>query len=344
MTAPASIMSAALEERRIGRIAVVDLAPAPADSVTAAGSRSVATNGNRCRSSMSQTICPTRPWPMTMARPFSPGGGTAVSSGPSTLECSSRGVSRRATEASTGISAMVMEVTASVKLPAPRRHQAVARRHADDHEGELAARTQQQTRLDRRCPTHAEQARQADDERSLDGDQADHRGKQPERLPRQLAEIDVHADGEEEQAEQQPLERLDGSLDRLAELGFRQQQAGDERARAPSTVLPDRRRPRCRRSRTGWRRRTARWTPWRRRAGSSGAAAGGPTTTITADGQRRIGHRQHEPGHDRAALAVAEDGDEQQDRHDRHILRPAGSRSWCGRPSSTGGAGWRGPR
>ena len=39
------------------------------------GSRSVAMKGKRCRSSMSHTICPTRPWPTTMAWPLPPAGG-----------------------------------------------------------------------------------------------------------------------------------------------------------------------------------------------------------------------------------------------------------------------------
>ena len=40
----------------------------------------------------------------------------------------------------------------------------------------------------------------------------------------------AHADREEEDAEQQPLEGLDRRLDGLAELGLGQQQAGDEGA------------------------------------------------------------------------------------------------------------------
>ena len=46
-----------------------------------------------------------------------------------------------------------------------------------------------------------------------------------------LAEIDVHADRKKEQAEQETLERIDGGLDRLAEFGLGEQQAGDEGAK-----------------------------------------------------------------------------------------------------------------
>ena len=50
------------------------------------------------------------------------------------------------------------------------------------------------------------------------------------RLAQQFAHVDVHADGEEENAEQQSFERLDGRFDRLAVFGFGEQQAGDEGA------------------------------------------------------------------------------------------------------------------
>ena len=51
-----------------------------------------------------------------------------------------------------------------------------------------------------------------------------------QRIAQQLAHVDIHADGEEENAEQQPLERLDGGFDRLAVFGLGEQQAGDEGA------------------------------------------------------------------------------------------------------------------
>ena len=42
--------------------------------------------------------------------------------------------------------------------------------------------------------------------------------------------IDGHADRDEEEAEQQPLERLDVDLDVVAVLGLAEQEAGEERA------------------------------------------------------------------------------------------------------------------
>ena len=58
------------------------------------------------------------------------------------------------------------------------------------------------------------------------------------------AEIEPGADRDEEQAEQQPLERLDRHLDLAAELGLGEQQAGDEGAERPWRSRPPRwRRP-----------------------------------------------------------------------------------------------------
>ena len=42
--------------------------------------------------------------------------------------------------------------------------------------------------------------------------------------------IEAHADGDQEHAEQQAFERVDGDLDLAAEFGLGQQQAGDQRA------------------------------------------------------------------------------------------------------------------
>ena len=49
-----------------------------------------------------------------------------------------------------------------------------------------------------------------------------------QRLADEFADVDIHADGKEEYAEQQPLEGADGGFDRLAEFGLGQQQPRDE--------------------------------------------------------------------------------------------------------------------
>ena len=178
----------------------------------------------------------------------------------------------------------------------------------------------------------------------LDADQADHRRQQPERLAGQLAKIDVHADGEEEHAEQQALEGLDGGLDGLAELGLRQQQAGNEGAERHRQAGQRRQRRRCRRSRTGSRPRTARWCRSAATRRNSGRSSSRPTMTISAERERGLGQRQarcrRRPsrprrcrGWRRTAGSAPPPGP-----------APAGWRSWRGRRSWTAGAGWRAPR
>ena len=190
---------------------------------------------------------------------------------------------------------MVSEVTASVKLPAAGVTRPQRGRHADDDEGELAARTQQQARS-RSPPASGTRNRRARPMMSaaLMAIRPTTRGQQPQRLARQLAEVDVHADGEEEEAEQQALERLDGGLDRLAELGLGQQQPGDEGAErhrqagqtAATTALP-----------TITNRVAA--TNSSLRLGGGDQAEQRPQQQAAdddddADRQRRIGQRQHE--------------------------------------------------
>ena len=156
------------------------------------------------------------------------------------------------------------------------------------------------------------------------------RGKQPERLAGELAEIDVHADGEEEHAEQQPLEGLDGGLDRLAELGLGQQQPGDERSeRHRKAGEPAR--PRLPTITNKVAATNSSLVPVEATRRNSGLQQQPADNDDDADRQRGIGQREHETGHDRAAGACAEDGDEQQDRHHRQVLgqqngeaRPAG--------------------
>ena len=124
ITPAASMRPQALQEVRVGRVAVVDLAArAGGTAVTACRDRGRwRCRATPCRSSMSHTTCPTRPWPTTMACPCVRRGGTTASCGSTRLAASpasAAGAARRC--ASTGISAMVSEVTASVKLADSRR-------------------------------------------------------------------------------------------------------------------------------------------------------------------------------------------------------------------------------
>ena len=50
------------------------------------------------------------------------------------------------------------------------------------------------------------------------------------RIGGDVGKIEAHADGDQEHAEQQAFERVDGDLDLAAEFGLCQQQPGDQRA------------------------------------------------------------------------------------------------------------------
>ena len=64
----------------------------------------------------------------------------------------------------------------------------------------------------------------------LSDSEAEHQRHDQQRPVREQAEVDRHADRDEEQAQQQALERLDVGLQRVAILGAREQHAGQERA------------------------------------------------------------------------------------------------------------------
>ena len=134
------------------------------------------------------------------------------------------------TNDSSGVSAIVTEVTASVKVASRGVDQAEAAAmpmptKANSPPGPSSRPISTATGHDRR-----NSLAKTDDQQRLDDDQADDAAGEQQRLAQQLAHVDVHADGEEENAEQQALERLDGRFDRLAVFGLGEQQAGDEGA------------------------------------------------------------------------------------------------------------------
>ena len=115
-------------------------------------------------------------------------------------------------------------------------------RHAgcEQHEGELAALTDHEPEPPRRLALQSPPAAKRIENGCLDGDKTDDDGDELQRLGRHHAQIDRHADGDEEHGEQQPLERADVSLDLVAVFGIGEQRAGDERAerRAESPPPP----------------------------------------------------------------------------------------------------------
>ena len=74
-----------------------------------------------------------------------------------------------------------------------------------------------------------------DEHARLDGDETEQPEQDRQRVVPQVGDVEAHADGEEEHAEQQPLEGFDRRLDGAVILGLGEQQAGDEGAEAPST-------------------------------------------------------------------------------------------------------------
>ncbi len=103
-------------------------------------------------------------------------------------------------------------------------------RHREHHERELAPLPEQRAEREPLPLRHAERPGQRDQHRELDADESGDEQQQQARMAGDLAEVYRHADGDEEEAEQQALERLDVGLQRAPVLGTREQHAGDERA------------------------------------------------------------------------------------------------------------------
>ena len=97
-------------------------------------------------------------------------------------------------------------------------------------EAELATRPEQQPRLQSGQPTQTERARKACDHGELQRHQHHTAQYDARRIGGDVSKIEAHADGDQEHAEQQALERIDGDLDLSAKFGLRQQQPRDQRA------------------------------------------------------------------------------------------------------------------
>ena len=134
------------------------------------------------------------------------------------------------------------------------------------------------------------------------------------------AEIDVHADREEEDAQQQAAERVDHRLDGAAVLGLRQQQAGDEGAERHRQAGIGRDHARADRDQQGGGHEEFRIV----------GAGGQPEQRLQheaaddgddADGDHRLGQRHDDAVDHRGALgASAERADQEQQRHHGKVL------------------------
>ena len=97
-------------------------------------------------------------------------------------------------------------------------------------EAELAARAEEQSGLQSGQPTQAERTRKACDDGELQCHQRHTAQHDARRIGGDAGKIEAHADGDQEHAKQQALERIDGDLDLAAKFGFGQQEPRDQRA------------------------------------------------------------------------------------------------------------------
>ncbi len=100
----------------------------------------------------------------------------------------------------------------------------------EEHKGELAALGECQPEPARRARLQPLPAAERIEHDRLDGDETGDEGENEARLLQDQPQVDRHADGGEEEPEQQPFEGLDVGLELVAVGGFGQQRAGDEGA------------------------------------------------------------------------------------------------------------------
>ncbi len=98
------------------------------------------------------------------------------------------------------------------------------------HETELAGRAQPQAGPQRGARAAAQEARQCRRDQQLDGQQQEHKHRQPRGIVPERHRIEQHAGRDKEQPQQHVAEGLDVLLDLVTVFGFRDQHAGDEGA------------------------------------------------------------------------------------------------------------------
>jgi hypothetical protein len=101
-------------------------------------------------------------------------------------------------------------------------------RQGQEHEAELARLRQIQSGAQRHARAGAEEARQRGDDRELEEHRPDAERKHQRPVRQHRGRVELHADGDEEEAEQDVVERADVGLDLVLELGLGDQHAGDE--------------------------------------------------------------------------------------------------------------------
>ena len=137
----------------------------------------------------------------------------------------------RPASASAGVASMVRVTATRTVCPALGLDEIAGDRRADHHEGEFAARAEQQRRP--RAPTRAGKPKARPSSSSGQRLGEDQRGGDRRPGPARAnskRKIEFGPDRHEEQPEQQALERLDRHFDLASIFGLREQEPGDERA------------------------------------------------------------------------------------------------------------------
>ena len=89
---------------------------------------------------------------------------------------------------------------------------------------------EQKSGFDRAPPRKPEQARKRCDDGDLQRKEAEHADNDQHGLAQEKLQIDLHADGDEEESEQQILERIEVGLDLMAKFGLREQKPREKGA------------------------------------------------------------------------------------------------------------------
>ena len=103
-------------------------------------------------------------------------------------------------------------------------------RQPDADEGELAAGGQQQAGFHAGRPRYAEQPAERRQQQRLGHDHGEEPAGHQQRLAPDEPQVDMHADGEEEDSQQQAAEGINHRLDRAAVFGLGEEKAGNEGA------------------------------------------------------------------------------------------------------------------
>jgi hypothetical protein len=186
-----------------------------------------------CSSSMSATICPTRPKPkITVARGRPPRAEFLARApvdpprGPAAGRASS-GVTVRPSAVTACQNAAASRSMTPATAPAPSRISVVSDGLAISRPVSAAT-----------CPCAARQPQQRRGDERLDDQHADQREQQRRPVGEQRAKVELHPDGDQEHAQRQPAQRRGDQFDFAAIFGLGDQHAGDQRAEDRATGRP----------------------------------------------------------------------------------------------------------